>query len=93
MVRNSFCRKNIFDKFPNVLWVFTDPKEKLKKYDAYDKYNLNKKLIDFNEIPEELVDDFKKNVLFKKLGYLINSKNNYCCNCNVCCNGNNSKNN
>lgn len=33
--------------------------EQLKKEDAYDKFNLNKKLVDFNEIPTNLVDEFK----------------------------------
>ena len=32
--------------------------EKLKEENAIDKYELNKKLIDFNEIPSNLIDEF-----------------------------------
>ena len=32
--------------------------ERLKKENAYEMYNLNKKLVDFNEIPTNLVDEF-----------------------------------
>ena len=32
--------------------------ERMKRENAYEKYELNKKLIDFNEIPQELVDTF-----------------------------------
>jgi 5'-3' exonuclease len=32
--------------------------ERLKKENAYELYNLNKKLVDFNEIPTDLVDEF-----------------------------------
>ena len=32
--------------------------ERLKKENAYELYNLNKKLVDFNEIPSNLVDEF-----------------------------------
>ena len=32
--------------------------ERLKKENAYEIYNLNKKLVDFNEIPTNLVDEF-----------------------------------
>jgi hypothetical protein len=38
-------------------------KEKLKNKDVYNKYKLNKKLIDFDEIPPDLIDSFKKKVL------------------------------
>ena len=32
--------------------------ERLKKEDAYELYELNKRLVDFNEIPQNLVDEF-----------------------------------
>jgi 5'-3' exonuclease len=32
--------------------------ERLKKENAYEIYNLNKKLVDFNEIPTDLLDEF-----------------------------------
>ena len=35
--------------------------EQLKKENAYDAYERNKKLVDFNEIPKELVVEFMKN--------------------------------
>jgi 5'-3' exonuclease len=35
--------------------------ERLKKENAYELYNLNKKLVDFNEIPINLVDEFINN--------------------------------
>jgi len=35
--------------------------ERLKKENAYELYNLNKKLVDFNEIPTNLVDEFINN--------------------------------
>ena len=40
---------------------------KLLQYkDAKERYALNKLLIDFTEIPSNIVDDFKKNVLLYK---------------------------
>ena len=35
----------------------------LAKENAYEKYNLNKKLVDFNEIPTNLVEEFKTQIL------------------------------
>jgi 5'-3' exonuclease len=37
--------------------------ERLKKENAYEIYNLNKKLVDFNEIPTNLVDEFINNTI------------------------------
>jgi len=37
--------------------------ERLKKENAYELYNLNKKLVDFNEIPTNLVDEFIQSLL------------------------------
>jgi 5'-3' exonuclease len=37
--------------------------ERLKKENAYELYNLNKKLVDFNEIPSNLVDEFINNTI------------------------------
>lgn len=37
--------------------------ERLKQENAYEIYNLNKKLVDFNEIPTELVDEFITNTI------------------------------
>ena len=36
---------------------------KLEKFSAYEKYAFNKRMIDFNEIPEELIKDFKEKIL------------------------------
>ena len=58
----------IFDKCgpKEVLKCYEDREyfeKKLQKFSAHEKYAFNKKMIDFNEIPEELVYDFKKKVL------------------------------
>jgi 5'-3' exonuclease len=37
--------------------------ERLKKENAYELYNLNKKLVDFNEIPTNLVEEFINNTI------------------------------
>jgi 5'-3' exonuclease len=39
-------------------------KKQLEKEDAYERYEKNKKLIDFNEIPQELVSEFRKYPLY-----------------------------
>ena len=37
--------------------------ERLKKENAYEKYELNKKIIDFEYIPQNLVDEFMKTIV------------------------------
>lgn len=41
--------------------------KQLEKEDAHERYEKNKKLIDFNEIPEELVSEFRKYPLYISL--------------------------
>ena len=36
--------------------------EQLKRENAYERYQQNKKLIDFNEIPDDLVLEFMENL-------------------------------
>lgn len=75
---DKFCKIVCGDKSDNIKGIFNKCgiktaiklykdkemfKEKLKDKQVYNKYILNKKLIDFNEIPQELIDSFKKNVL------------------------------
>ena len=70
-----FCKIITGDPSDNIQSVFKKcgPKTALKyfedrdkfesqlaKENAYEKYNLNKKLVDFNEIPTNLVDEFKE---------------------------------
>jgi len=60
--------KPVFKKCgPKTALKYFQDKEKfgaqLKKEDAYDRFNLNKKLVDFNEIPTNLVDEFKREYL------------------------------
>ena len=40
--------------------------DRLKKENAYDAYCFNKKIIDFNEIPKELVDEFMQSIVKAK---------------------------
>ena len=72
-----FCKIVIGDKSDNIKGIFKNcgiktaikyfhNKElfdkQLKKEDAYDKFQLNEKIIDFNKIPEELQINFYKNL-------------------------------
>ena len=41
--------------------------ERLKKENAYELYERNKKLVDFNCIPQELIDGFINEIILKKL--------------------------
>jgi 5'-3' exonuclease len=57
--------KPVFKKcgFKTAIKCFYDKQyfeDRLKKENAYDLYNFNKKLIDFNEIPNDLVEEFIK---------------------------------
>ena len=76
-----FCKIIIGDTSDNILSVFPKcgPKTSLKyynnkelfesqltKYNVHHKYIFNKKLIDFNEIPLELINEFKE----KNINYL-----------------------
>ena len=36
--------------------------KQLEKENSYDNFERNKKLIDFNEIPEELLSEFRKTI-------------------------------
>ena len=75
---DKFCKIICGDKSDNIKGIFNKCgiktalklynnqelfKEKLKNKDVYNKYKLNKKLIDFDEIPPDLIDSFKKKVL------------------------------
>jgi len=60
--------KGIFDKcgIKTAIQLYNNKElfqDKLKDKNIYDKYLLNKSLIDFDEIPENLVNSFKKTVL------------------------------
>lgn len=72
-IKDLFCKIVMGDKSDNIPSIFKKcgPKtalkyyddratfeEQLKKENAYDLYDKNKKLVDFNEIPEVLVDQF-----------------------------------
>ena len=71
--QDLFCKIVIGDKSDDIPSIFKKcgPKtalkyfedkvafeEQLKKENAYERYQQNKKLVDFNEIPEELVSEF-----------------------------------
>jgi len=63
--------KSVFKKCgpKTAIKLFENPdifREKLKKENAIEQYKLNTLLIDFNNIPEELVNGFKKEVLLIK---------------------------
>lgn len=75
---DKFCKIICGDKSDNIKGIFNKCgiktaiklyndkelfREKLKDKDVYKKYIINKKLIDFDEIPDYLVNSFKKNVL------------------------------
>lgn len=75
---DKFCKIVCGDKSDNIRGIFDKCgiktaielynnqelfREKLKDTKINNKYLLNKKLIDFDEIPEELVNSFKKNIL------------------------------
>ena len=52
------------------LKCYDDPnyfEERLKKENAYELYERNKKLVDFNCIPQELIDGFINEIILKKL--------------------------
>ena len=72
--KDLFCKIVIGDKSDDIPSIFKKcgPKtaekyyenselfeKQLKKENAYEKYERNKKLIDFNEIPQELVDELR----------------------------------
>ena len=64
----SDCIPSIFKKCgpKTALKCYENPEyfeERLKKENAYELYNLNKKLVDFNEIPTNLVDEFINNTI------------------------------
>lgn len=83
-----FCKIVMGDKSDNITSIFPKcgPKTALKyfndpnlfqttllKYNAYEKYNLNKTLVDFNEIPLHLVTEFiNNNNKFLNFDYNIN---------------------
>lgn len=75
--QDLFCKIVMGDKSDDIPSVFkkcgpktslkyyNDPtlfEQQLKSENAYERYKQNKKLIDFNEIPEELVESFLKNL-------------------------------
>ena len=75
--QDLFCKIVMGDKSDDIPSVFkkcgpktaikyyNNPKafeEQLKRENAYERYEQNKKLVDFNEIPEELVKSFTENL-------------------------------
>ena len=75
--KNLFC-KIVIDKSDNIPAIFSkcgiktaekyfeNPelfREKLKKEEREEQYERNRKIIDFDFIPKDLVDGFKKHVL------------------------------
>ena len=63
----QFCREEDIPFEITGKVVVATRKHQLQILDAYEKYNLNKTLIDFHEIPKELVDEFMQ----QNLDYLV----------------------
>ena len=75
--KDLFCKIVMGDKSDNIPSIFKkcgpktaekyyeNPelfKKQLEKENSYERYERNKKLIDFNEIPEELISEFRKTI-------------------------------